>query len=51
MEWSYDSQFLATKCESIPSAAYVWDMTTLELHTVLVHQNAVKTLKFAPHAH
>lgn len=41
----------ATKCESQPNAVYVWDTTTLQLHTVLLHQNMVKNFKFAPHAH
>ena len=29
LEWSYDSHYLATKCESSPTAVWIWDMTTL----------------------
>lgn len=50
LEWSYDSVYLATKCETMPTAVWIWDTTTLSLHTVLIHQNNVKSLKFAPHS-
>jgi hypothetical protein len=51
MEWSFDSTFLATKCESIPTVVWIWEVNTLELHTVLIHMNQVKSIKFAPNAH
>lgn len=51
MEWSYDSQYLATKCEDMPNAVWVWDVTTLELSSVLIHLNPVKSFKFAPQSH
>ena len=51
MEWSYDSQYLATKCESMPNAVWVWDMTKLELKTLLVHLDQVKSFKFSPDSH
>lgn len=51
MEWSFDAQYLATKCESMPAVVWVWDMTTLELATVLIHLQPVKSFKFSPHAH
>lgn len=48
IEWSYDSQFMATKVESMPNAVWVWDMTTLQLTALLVHLNPVLAFKFAP---
>ena len=41
---------MATKCETMPNAVFVWDMGKLELSTVLIHLNPVKSLKFAPHS-
>ena len=38
---------MATKCDTMPSAVWVWDMTTLELTTVLIHLNPVKNFKFS----
>ena len=29
MDWSYDSVFLATKCETMPRVVWVWDMSTI----------------------
>ena len=48
IEWSFDSQFMATKVESMPNAVWVWDMTTLQLTALLVHLNPVLSFKFAP---
>ena len=50
IEWSFDSQYLATKCESMPNAVWVWDMTKLLVAAVLIHISPVKTFKFAPHS-
>ena len=32
----------------MPTAIYIWDMTTLELTSVLIHLNPVKCFKFNP---
>ena len=50
IEWSYDSQFLATKCESAPNAVWIWDMTKLELNTLLIHMDQVRSIKFSPNS-
>ena len=50
IEWSFDSQYMATKCETMPNSVWVWDTTTLSLAAVLMHIHSVKTLKFAPHS-
>ena len=34
----------------MPHAVWIWDMTTLELSTVLIHQNQVKSFKFSPNS-
>ena len=41
---------MATKCETMPNAVFVWDMGKLALTAVLIHLNAVKSFKFAPHS-
>ena len=50
IEWSFDSQYMATKCETMPNAVFVWDMTQLQLATILIHLNPVLSFKFAPHS-
>ena len=50
IDFSFDSAYLATKDEQMPTAVWVWDLTSLELHTVLTHLNQVKSFKFAPHS-
>lgn len=51
VEWSLDSLYLATKVESTPHTVWIWDMTTLNLASVLIHLNPVASFKFAPHSH
>ena len=51
MEWSFDSQYLATKCEEMPNAVWIWDVTTLKLTSVLLHIDVVRAFKFAPSSH
>ena len=41
---------MASKCDSMPSTVWVWDMTTLELASVLIHLNDVKSFKFSPNS-
>mgnify|MGYP000928606455 CR=1 FL=1 len=50
MDWSFDSQYLATKCETMPAAVFVWDMAKLELAAVLMHLHSIRSFKFAPHS-
>ena len=35
----------------MPNVAWVWDMHSVELHSVLIHLSAVKCLSFAPSSH
>lgn len=48
VEWSYTSHYMASKCDNMPSTVWIWDMTTLELASVLIHTNVVKSFKFSP---
>ena len=32
----------------MPTTVFVWDMTTLELQSVLIHMHPVKSFKFCP---
>ena len=46
--WSFDSHYIATRNDATPNIAWVWDMQTLSLHSVLVHQDPVKAMAWAP---
>lgn len=50
IDWSYTTHYLATKVDAMPNAVWIWDMTTLELASVLIHQNPVKTFQFSPNS-
>lgn len=50
LQWSYTSHYLATQSEQSPATVWIWDMTTLELASVLIHQHPVKDFKFSPHS-
>jgi WD40 repeat protein len=39
---------MASKCDNMPSTLWIWDMTTLELASVLIHTSPVKSFKFSP---
>lgn len=51
IEFSYDSLFVATKSEEVPNAVWIWDVSSVELQTILIHINPVKSFKFAPASH
>jgi WD40 repeat protein len=50
IEWSYTGHFMVSKSDAMPKAVWIWDMTTLELATVLIHKNNVKNFKFNPNS-
>ena len=43
MSWSHDSKYLATKNDNMPNWVFIWDVSILKLHVVLIHRNPVKT--------
>ena len=43
IEWSYTSHYMASRCDNMPTTVWIWDMTTLELASVLIHTQPVKS--------
>ena len=37
-------------CDNMPTTIWIWDMTTLELASVLIHTNPVKSFSFSPNS-
>lgn len=48
VSWSPDSQFLVTRNDNMSGSLWVWDMTTMELSSVLCHLSDVLDAKWAP---
>ena len=48
LEWSLDSKFIASKYEAMPNIVFIWETSTLKLHTVIVQLNNIKNLKWSP---
>eukprot|EP00825_Cyclidium_porcatum_P005999 TRINITY_DN12947_c0_g1_i4.p1 TRINITY_DN12947_c0_g1~~TRINITY_DN12947_c0_g1_i4.p1 ORF type:complete len:438 (+),score=78.06 TRINITY_DN12947_c0_g1_i4:103-1416(+) len=48
IQWSYDDNFIASKSCSMPNTIWIWEISTLELKSVLIHQNPVKTFMWSP---
>lgn len=51
MSWSYDSNFLATRIDNIPNVLWVWHISTLSLHTVIVQIKPIKHFQWSPTQH
>ena len=47
MCWSFDSKYLATKSENSSNTVYIWDMTSLKLHVILIHQSPIKSMHWS----
>ena len=48
LEWSLDSKFIASKYDAMPNIAFIWETSTLKLHTVIVQLNNIKNMKWSP---
>jgi len=48
IEWSLDSKFIATKYNSLPNDVFIWEVSTLKLHTIIIQLNPIKTMKWSP---
>lgn len=46
--WSGDSRWLVTRNENMPTAAWIWDMSRLQLATVLLQKDPIKSLHWDP---
>jgi hypothetical protein len=58
MSWSYDSNFLATKngnlniyTDNMPNVIWIWQISTLSLHTVIIQLKPVKHFAWSPNEH
>jgi hypothetical protein len=58
MCWSFDSNFLATKNgiyninqDNMPNVVWVWQISTLSLHTVIIQLKTVKHFSWSPSEH
>lgn len=45
--WSCDSRFIATKCDNMPNAIWIWDARTLSLHALLIQMAPVKSMAWS----
>jgi hypothetical protein len=48
LEWSLDSKFIASKYDAMPNIIFIWETSTLKLHTVIVQLHNVKNMKWSP---
>ena len=48
LEWSFDSKFIASKYEAMNNIVFIWETSTLKLHTVIVQLNNIKNMKWSP---
>lgn len=48
LAWSADGQYLATRSDDRPQSLWIWDITRLELTSVLIHSSPVKTVTWDP---
>jgi hypothetical protein len=51
MSWSFDSNFLATKNDNMPHTLFVWQVSTLSLHTVILQNRPIKSFSWSPTDH
>lgn len=48
LEWSGCSRYIASRCDSLSSGVWVWDLTSLQLAALLIHKDGVKEVKWDP---
>lgn len=48
VKFSASGRFLATRCDSVPSAVWVWDMENLSLASLIVHKSPVVAMEWDP---
>lgn len=48
VEWSYDSQYIATRNDNMPSTVWIWEIQTLNLIAVLINIQNIKTIAWSP---
>jgi len=50
IEWSYNSQYMATREDSVPNCVWIWETAKTRLKAVLVQREPVRALKWDPAA-
>ena len=48
MTWSSEGRYLATKCSNLATTVWVWDLASVQLVALLVHQDPVRDLAWDP---
>jgi hypothetical protein len=51
MTWSFDSNFLATKNDNFPNVLFVWQISSLSLHTIIFQIRPIKHFSWSPTEH
>lgn len=50
-EYSYDSNFLATKNENMPNVLFIWETMGMNLQTVIIQLKEIYDFKWSPNDH
>jgi len=51
LEWSCDSRYIATKNDNTPNVLWIWDMSTLSLSVMLIHDKPIRCAKWSSKTH
>eukprot|EP00124_Ichthyophonus_hoferi_P001733 Ihof_evm5s99 gene=Ihof_evmTU5s99 len=46
--FSENGEYLATRNDNMPHAVFIWSMSTLEAHAILIHRNPVRGMSWRP---
>lgn len=46
--WSHDGSYIATRCDSMPTAVWVWETSRLELASLLLQARPVRSAQWCP---
>lgn len=49
--WSYDSNYFATRNDNMPNVLWIWQISNLSLHTVIIQQKPIKNFQWSPTEH
>lgn len=48
IEWSYDSNYLATRSEALPNMVFIWKVNALSLYTIVIQTKGIKEFHWSP---
>ena len=46
--WSFDGSYIATRCDSMPGAVWIWETSRLELSALLLQTRVVRAMQWCP---